>query len=78
MLCAALTYPIGLSLGTRREPKHKPFNIPANKESTDSGSSDSGSVKVWRVDSSKNHTVEQLLGIDRDTLMQFNKSHTQE
>ncbi len=53
-------------------------NRPADKESTDSESSDSGSVKVWRVDSSKKHTIEQLLGIDRDTLMQFNKSHTQE
>lgn len=40
--------------------------------------SDGGSVKVWRVDSSQNHTIEQLLGIDRDTLKQFNKSHGQE
>lgn len=40
--------------------------------------SDSGTVKVWRVDSSQNHTIEQLLGIDRDTLKQFNRDHTQE
>lgn len=49
---------------------------PADREGTIP--SESGTVKVWRVDSSQNHTIEQLLGIDRDTLKQFNKDHTQE
>ncbi len=59
------------------EGEEKPYSGTSSAgEATDS--SDSSSVKVWRVDSSQNHTIAKLLGIDRDTLMQFNKSHQQE
>lgn len=51
---------------------------PAVMESTGTDSPDSGTVRVWRVDSSKKHTIEQLLSMDRDALEQLGKSHDQE
>lgn len=44
----------------------------------DQDSPGSGSVKVWKVNGAKGHTIEELLGIDRNTLMQFNKNQDQE
>jgi len=40
--------------------------------------SGSGSVRVWKIDGSKNHTIEELLGIDRDTPAQFNNKDVHE
>jgi|GEM_PF-420437 len=43
-------------------------NKPGTAESVGADSCDSGSVRVWRVDSSKKYTVEELLNMDRDSL----------
>lgn len=46
------------------------------RESPGPASSGSGSVKVWQVGSSQNHTVEQLLGMDRDALVQLSRDQS--
>ncbi|NLW02066.1 MAG: hypothetical protein GX027_02235 [Clostridiaceae bacterium] len=48
------------------------------RETTGQDSSGSSPVRVWRVDSSKNHTIEQLLGMDRKALAQLGEHNNQE